>query len=87
LALPVGLMALHEPIVLRAAGAFGLEAGTISGPVGQASMVVICLILFGLQFCSTRVAGFLAFGLQREDGQPAAAANEGSAGAPPAAAS
>jgi hypothetical protein len=84
LALPVGLMALHEPIVLRAAGAFGLEAGTISGPVGQASMVVICLILFGLQFCSTRAAGFLTFGLQRGNGQPAAEPKAGSAGAPPA---
>ena len=57
LALPIGLMALHEPIVVRAAGAFGLEPGTISGPAGQVWMVMICLALFALQFCSTRAAG------------------------------
>ncbi|HUV63584.1 MAG TPA: hypothetical protein VMW24_06765 [Sedimentisphaerales bacterium] len=73
LALPVGLMALHEPVVLRVAGAFGLQAGTISGPIGQASMLMICLVLFGLQFYSTRAAGILAFGIQPHNGQPAAA--------------
>ena len=65
LALPVGLMALHEPIVLHTAGAFGLEAKTISGTVGEASIIIICLVLFGLQFWATRWAGFLAFGSQQ----------------------
>jgi hypothetical protein len=69
LALPFGLLALDEPNVLRAAGAFGLDARTVNGPTGQALMVAICVILFGLQFWATREVGFLAFGLQQRNGQ------------------
>jgi hypothetical protein len=83
LALPVALMALHKPIVLRAAGALGLKARTIIRPVGQASMVAVCLMLFGLQFWSTRAADFLAFGLQQRNGLPAKLPTADSAGAPP----
>ena len=71
LALPIGLMALHEPVVVRAAGAFGLDPGTISGPAGQVSVLIICLALFALQLCSTRAAGALAFRPQHRVGQQA----------------
>jgi len=84
LALPIGLMALYEPIVLRAAGALGLEARTVCGPAGQAVIIIMCLTLFALQFCSTRAAGLLAFGHSRLIGQQTAAPNAGSADAPPA---
>jgi len=84
LALPIGLMALREPVVVRAGGLLGLEPGTVSGPIGQASMVVICLVLFGLQFWSTRGAGCLAFALQQRNDRPTAVPSSSSAGAPPA---
>lgn len=84
LALPIGLLVLHEGIVLRAAGWLDLAAETVNGRVGQGSMVVICLGLFGLQFFSTRAAGNLAFGLRRRNDRSAAQGDAEPGGIPPA---
>jgi hypothetical protein len=58
LALPIGIMALHETSILRwLAGHFGLTADDWSGPPGRILVGGLLMCLFGLQFAATRWAG------------------------------
>ena len=63
LALIIGLLALHEPIIVQAAGLVGLEPDTVNGPIGKAGMGFICLAIFIMQYYVTRAVGRLAYGL------------------------
>jgi hypothetical protein len=66
--LPIGLLSLGEPLVLRAAAAFGFAEASVRGLPGQALAVAASAILFTLQFWTARAAGLLAFGsLSRSD--------------------
>ena len=61
LAVPIGFMALGEPITRQIEIGLGLTSGLLVSPVGWASVVVVCVVLFGLQYYCAKVAGRFAF--------------------------
>jgi hypothetical protein len=60
--LSVGLEALANPSILeRALVVVGLDQRVLTGLPGLALVMLVCLLLFGLQYSGTRAAGHAAF--------------------------
>ena len=63
-ALPIGLLGLKEGMAMEMSGSVtGLSRMLVTGPVGIAIVIMLCLILMVIQFLCTRTAAKFAFGL------------------------
>jgi hypothetical protein len=68
-ALPIGLLALRsEKQILRSLEAtLGLDPNRLEGAAGLMLVIALCLLLFGMQYWCTRMAGHLAFRIGADD--------------------
>ena len=65
-ALPIGILALDESMVVETIQAVtGLEHLVIHGPIGIGLVTLACVVLFVIQFWSTRTAAAFAFRFNR----------------------
>jgi hypothetical protein len=61
-ALPIGLLGLHEEIIVEALRAVaGLDQSVVTGPLGVGLVGIGCVVLMIVQFWCTRTATALAF--------------------------
>ena len=69
LAVPFGLMGLHESVTARIANALGLSASSLLSPFGYTCVAAMCVALFPVQFFFAKLAGKAALGSPRLPGR------------------